>query len=88
MKIKNGYILKTVAGCNVVVSNDVETMDFESMLNLNATGAFLWKNLEENTTEDELVAKLLGEYEVDEAIAKRDVGAFLETLRGAGLLDE
>ena len=88
MKIKDGYILKTVAGCNIVVSNDVDTMDFMSMLNLNDTGAFLWRNLENETSEAELLSKLLNEYEINEEIAKRDVCAFLENIRGAGLLDE
>ena len=88
MKIKDGYILKTVAGCSVVVSSDVETMDFTNMLNLNGTGAFLWENLENETTEDELAKKLLCEYDVDEAVSRKDVSAFLENLRGAGLLDE
>ncbi len=88
MKIKSGYILKTVAGCSIVVSSDVETMDFTNMLNLNDTGAFLWENLEKETTEDELTAKLLAEYDVDEAVARKDVATFLESLREAGLLDE
>ena len=88
MKIKDGYILKTVAGCSVVVSSDVETMDFTNMLNLNGPGAFLWENLEKETTEDNLIRKLLSEYDVDETVAKNDVSAFLENLREAGLLDE
>ena len=88
MKIKNGYILKTVAGCSIVVSNDIDTMDFTNMLNLNATGAFLWENLENETSEKELTQKLLSEYDVDEETARKDVLAFLENLRGAGLLDE
>ena len=88
MKIKPGYMLREVAGCNVVVSIGVETMDFGGMINLNDTGAFLWKLLEKGATEDELLAKMLDEYEVDEETAKQGISAFITKMREADLLDE
>ena len=88
MKIKPGYMLREVAGCNVVVSIGVETMDFGGMINLNDTGAFLWRLLEKGATEDELLAKMLDEYEVDEVVAKQGINAFITKMREADLLDE
>ena len=88
MKIKPGYMLREVAGCNVVVAIGVETMDFGGMIKLNDTGAFLWKLLEKGATENELLNKMLDEYEVNEADAKQGISAFINKMREADLLDE
>ena len=88
MKIKEGYMLRTVAGCSVVVAVGMSTMDFNGMINLNDTGAFLWKKLEIGASEDELVSAMLSEYDVDEETAKRDTDAFLKKLKEAELLCE
>ena len=88
MKIKEGYMLRTVAGCSVVVAVGMSTMDFNGMINLNDTGAFLWKKLESGASEDELVSAMLSEYDVDEETAKRDIDAFLKKLKEAELLCE
>ncbi len=88
MKIKPGYMLREVAGCNVVVAIGAETMDFGGMINLNDSGAFLWKLLENGATEDELLKKMLDEYEVSEDVAKQGISAFINKMREADLLDE
>ena len=59
---------------------------FNGMINLNETGAFLWRILEKGATEEEAVAELLKEYDVDEETAKADVKAFVSKLTEAGLL--
>lgn len=88
MKIKPGYMLREVAGCNVVVAIGVETMDFGGMINLNDTGAFLWKLLENGATEDELLEKMLDEYKVSRDDAKLGISSFINKMREADLLDE
>lgn len=81
-------MLRTVAGCSVVVAVGMSTMDFNGMINLNDTGAFLWKKLEGGASEEELVSAMLSEYDVDEETAKRDISAFLDKLKEADLLCE
>ena len=56
------------------------------MINLNDTGAFLWKLLEKGADEDGMVNALLAEYEVGEDVARADVKAFVNKLTEAGLL--
>lgn len=80
MKIKEGFLLREVAGETVVIPSG-ETLDLNMMITLNETGTFLWKNMQEVTTEDALVAALLKEYDVDETIAKEAVKAFVEKLK-------
>ena len=81
MKIKEGFIIREVAGSFVVVAVGSAAKEFSGIINLNETGAFLWKALEKGATKDELVAKLLAEYEVDEATARADVDAFVQKLQ-------
>lgn len=88
MKIKSGFILRSIAGCKVVVSVGKRTKDFNGIINLNDTGAFLWERLEKGSTEDELVTAILSNYtEVDEPLARQSVRSFIQTLSDAGCLD-
>ena len=87
MKLKNGYILREVAGSAVVVPLDPNST-FGSMLRLNGTGKFLWEKLATDVTRDALVAALVEEYEIDAQTAGRDTDAFLHSLRGYGALEE
>ena len=80
MKIKEGFLLRQVAGQTVVLPTGDE-LDLNMMITLNGTGAFLWALLQEETTEEEMVKALLAEYDVDEARAKTSVAAFVNQLR-------
>ena len=80
MKIKNEFILREVAGETVVIPTG-DTLDLNMMITLNETGAFLWKQLEQDTDETAMVASLLGEYDVDEETARTSVAAFVAKLR-------
>ncbi len=86
MKIKEGYLLREVAGNYIVVAVGEAVKEFNGLVNLNESAAFLWKQLEEDKTEEQLVAALLGEYEVEEQKAKEDVGTFVKKLQEAKLI--
>lgn len=86
MKLKDGYILREVAGNYIVVAVGDEALDFNGLITTNETGAYLWEKLSENISEQELVEALLSEYEVDEKTAIEDISGFLNKLRNAELL--
>lgn len=85
MKIKEGFLLRQVAGKNVVLPGGGD-LDLNIMITLNDTGAFLWKQLQTETDEDGLVVALLGEYDVDEATARSAVTTFVKKLNDNGFL--
>ena len=85
MKLKEGFLLRTVAGQTVVLPTG-DDLDLNMMITLNDTGAFLWERLEEETTEDALVQALLAEYDVEEATARNAVVAFVKQLNDHGFL--
>ena len=86
MKLKDGLILSQVGGQAVVVPVN-EDLDLNTMIKLNETGAFLWKLMQAETTEDALVEALLAEYDVDEATARGCVNRFVGKLRDHGFLN-
>ena len=87
MKIKKNFILREVAGTYIVVAVGEAVKNFKSIINLNGTGAFLWKKLENGATEEELVKEIISEYQVEEEVAKKDVLAFIQRLKENGLVE-
>lgn len=86
MQLKEGYVLREVAGNYIVVAVGDAVKNFNGIINLNESAAFLWKLLSEDVTEEQLVEKLLEEYEVEREMAEKDVKAFLDKLTNAKLL--
>lgn len=85
MKLKEGFVLRQVAGSWVVVAVGRTSVSFDGMLSLNDSGALLWKALAEGK---DPTAALMEEYEVSRQQAVRDVNEFLQTIRQAGCLEE
>lgn len=85
MKIKDGFLLRSVAGETVVVPTGSQ-LDLNMMITLNETGKFLWQQLQQEVDRQALIAALLGEYDVDEATAEQDVDDFVEKLERHGFL--
>ena len=86
MKIKDGFVLRQIAGQSVVLPGG-GVLDLNVMITLNDTGAFLWKKLQSETSEALLVSALLGEYDVDAETAHKAVVAFIEKLSAHGYLE-
>ncbi len=86
MKIKEGFILREVAGSFIVVAVGDRVKDFNGIINLNETGAFLWNKLAEGTDRETLLNALLEEYDVEKVTAEKDVDGFIAKLKEAGLL--
>lgn len=88
MKIKEGFMLREVAGNFVVVPVGEASKNFKGIINLNGIGAFIWKALEENVTEEKVVDLVFNTYEVDKERASIDVHHYIEQLRKNNFLDE
>ncbi|MCI9617598.1 MAG: PqqD family protein [Eubacterium sp.] len=87
MKIKEGFILRNVAGNNVVVPIGQATLDFNGMMSLNDTGAFLFERLIEGTSKENLVEDLIAEYGIDRDLAVEDVEAFILKVESEDLFE-
>ena len=81
MKIKDGFVLRRVGDNHVVVPVGIQTVDFRCIITLNDTGAFIWEQLQNPCTPDEIVTALLAEYDVDRERAEKSVDAFVARLK-------
>ena len=70
------------------VEGEIVALDLESSeyIAVNRTGAAIWPLLAEGARRDELAARLVVEYGIDEDSAARDVDAFVKTLSERDLL--
>ena len=80
MKIKDGFVLRTVAGETIALPTG-GMLNMDMMITLNDTGRFLWQCLEKETDEAAMVDALLQEYRVDRAVAERSVAGFVAKLK-------
>lgn len=88
MKIKKGFTLRNIAGCNVVVPVGKTTDEFNGIITLNESAAFFWSLLQKDTTVDKMVKKTLDEYEVDEAQARKDIENLIKVLKDADIIED
>ena len=88
MKIKEGFMLREMAGSWIVVAVGNMAHEFHGMITLNGVSAFIWKQLASDTTEDKILSAMLEKYDVTEQQAKSDLSSFIEKVRGAGILEE
>lgn len=86
MKAKENFLLRQVAGSWLVMPIGQEMLDFNGILTLNETGAFLWQKLQEGATVEELATALIGEYKVSLEEASADVKEFCDALIQKGCL--
>lgn len=88
MKIKDGFVLKEIAGSYVVVPVGQNLVDFSSMITTNETGAFLWQELQNGADKEELCKKTMAEYEgVSEEEVIADIDEFISSLKENNILE-
>jgi hypothetical protein len=87
MKIKSGFVLRKIEEDYIVVSVGSRVKEFNGVINLNEPSAMLWQLLETGATEEQLVNKLLEVYNVEKAVAEKDVSAFINKLTINGILE-
>ena len=80
MKIKSGFVMRSVAGENIVVPVGERAKSFKGMIKLNETGSFLWNFFARENTFEDAVQALKKEYDVEESVAREDVKRFMDQL--------
>lgn len=84
LKVRDGSVIwRELDGETVVV--EVSTATY---LGTNASGTSLWRALVDGATREQLVHRLLDEFDVEEPIAASAVDDFVAACRQRGLLDE
>lgn len=86
MRIKNGFVLREVAGQIMVIATGEASKDFHGMIKLNSTGKDIWLGLQDGLSEADIAKRLQEKYDVDAEKAAQDTRAFLEQMEEMGFL--
>ncbi|TPF93379.1 PqqD family protein [Bifidobacterium sp. UTBIF-78] len=88
MKVKHGFVMRDVAGQTVIIATGEVSRTFQGMIRVNDTGKVIWSGLNDGLTVDQIVDKVIAEFDVDRATATSDVETFIGKMRDNGFLDE
>lgn len=88
MKIKDGFILREMCGENIVTAEGIEHINFNKLISLNSSAAYLWENLigKEFSVED-MAALLVEQYDIDMELALKDSEALCKAWMEAGVTE-
>lgn len=86
MRIKSGFVLREVAGQNMVIATGEASKDFHGMIKLNSTGKEIWQGLQAGLSEMEIAKKLQEIYEVEETQALHDIEEFIGQMLEMGFV--
>lgn len=79
MKIKEGFTLRKICGEFVVVGEGLAQVNFNKMLSLNESAAYLWEQFQgKEFTVQDMADALLDRYEVEAGQALKDAAALAE----------
>ena len=87
MKIKEGFVIREIAGECIVIALGSASRIFNGMIKLNDTGKIIWEKLSEGCEREDLILAIQAEYEVDRATVEADVDRMLDVLKGANILE-
>ncbi len=82
------YILRTVADENILMAIDGDTTTNGALMMLNDTGAFIWKQLQQEITFTSLVLLCRKEFEEQDDMLTNEILEFLNVLIKRNLIVE
>ena len=88
LKIKSGFVLRTIANQTIAVPIGQRTSDIHGVISLSESGALLWNELSKGTEKENLVNIILDTYDIDKETATADVDDFLKGLFEQGVIEE
>ena len=88
MKLKYDFAVREIVGEYVMVPLGRGALEFSGMISTSETGALLVEALKQDVTREDLLQRILDEYDVDIPTANADLDEFLNQLRKLKILIE
>ncbi|MCH5189081.1 MAG: PqqD family protein [Oscillospiraceae bacterium] len=88
MKVKDGYILKKVAGENIVIATGEARLSFNGIITFNEVGAEVFTRLDGTKTITQIVQEIASLYNAPKDVIEKDINNLIEKMRNHGLLEE
>ena len=87
MRIKEGFILRTICGQHVISGEGTANVNFSQLISLNESAAYLFRSVKDKDFTPETMADLLlEEYEVDAETALKDAKDLCDKWIQVGLI--
>ena len=88
MKIKEGFVLRQMCGENIVAGEGLQHINFNKLLSLNESAAYLWKELVgKEFTQEEMAELLIVRDGIDKQLAMTDSGKLMNAWVDAGVAE-
>lgn len=88
MKLKKGFVLRQINKRYYAVPVGPLAARHKILISMNGTCLFVWQQLQQDRTRQELLDAILAEYDVALEVAAADLDRFLGALEQAGLLEK
>ena len=89
MRIREGFVLRKIVGEYVVIGEGLKQVNFNKMISLNESAAYLWQGVEgKDFSVGDLTRLLTGKYEVSDEQASADAEALARKWIDAGVVEE
>ena len=88
MKIKKGFVLREMCGEHIVTGEGLENINFNKLISLNPTAAYLWQEVaDKEFTAEEMAQLLIDRYGIDKELALKDSVNLCNALLDAGVAE-
>ena len=88
MKIKEGFVLRQMCGENIVAGEGLQHVNFNKLISLNESAAYLWNELQgKEFTQAEMAELLIKRYGIDEQLAMIDSEKLMASWSEIGLTE-
>lgn len=88
MRIKKGFVLRSICGQNVISGEGLEQVNFSKLVTLNETATYLWKEVQDKEFTAQTLADLMTDrYEVTAERALEDAKALCDQWVEMGLAE-
>lgn len=89
MKKIEGFRMRQLGREHIIVGENVKLVNFNKMIVLNQSAAYLWEKLgEDEFSTDDISGLLVGKYEVDPDTARQDAERLASEWLEAGIVEE
>jgi len=88
MKLDDGFLIRNIAGEDVLVPVGSKVIDFKGLITISPVGGFIYRLLGEGKNESEIIDAVLEEYDVSRQTVENDMAEFLASLREKGILHD
>ena len=88
MKIKDGFIMKDVAGSKVVLPLGDRQNELKGIITFNDIGAEVFNMLDGTNSVEEIAGKIARDYDAPYETVEADVNKLVEKMRAQGLIEE